>query len=165
MGSNYRSLLVRISNQITQANLEKWKFLCSDDIEEGELEEINSTLKLFKALERRELLAIDELSLLRELLENIECIQLVREVDDFISRRQLELLGLKRKQGTPCRKNHPNVEPDCRETELAAACEYEGQVLYKISSFKYWNIFSVPHASSSYYSHQQSLILRWLKIS
>ena len=124
MGSNYRSLLVRISNQITQANLEKWKFLCSDDIEEGELEEINSTLKLFKALERRELLAIDELSLLRELLENIECIQLVREVDDFISRRQLELLGLKRKQGTPCRKNHPNVEPDCRETELAAACEY-----------------------------------------
>lgn len=170
MDSNYRPLLLRISNHITKANLEKLKFLCSDAIEEGELEEINSPLKLFKALERRQLLAIDELSLLRGLLISVECIQLVRELDDFISRREVELLGLKRlsqkrKQGTLCRKNHPSAEPDCRETGLAAACEYEGQVLYIISSFKYWKTLSVPHASSSYYYHQQSLILRWLKIS
>lgn len=130
MDSNYRPLLLRISNHITKANLEKLKFLCSDAIEEGELEEINSPLKLFKALERRQLLAIDELSLLRGLLISVECIQLVRELDDFISRREVELLGLKRlsqkrKQGTLCRKNHPSAEPDCRETGLAAACEYD----------------------------------------
>ena len=144
MDSNYRPLLLRISNHITKANLEKLKFLCSDAIEEAELEEITSSLKLFKALERRELLAIDELSLLRELLTSIECSQLVIEVDDFISRRELELLGLKRlcqkrKQGTPCRKNHtrPSVEPGCTEKGLAAACGYEGK----------------PHASSSFSSH------------
>ena len=174
MDSNYRPLLLRISNHITKANLEKLKFLCSDAIEEGELEEINSTLKLFKALERRELLAINELSLLRELLISVECIQLVRELDDFISRRELELLGLKRlcqkrKQGTPCWTNHPSVEPDYRsyrETGLAAACEYDsGQVLYKISSFN-WNTLFTTCFKLFYISVFISPAvndLRWLK--
>ena len=67
MGSNYRNyrtLLLRISDHFTEGNLEKLKFLCSDDIEEGELEEIKSPLKLFKALERRKMIAVDDLSFL-----------------------------------------------------------------------------------------------------
>ena len=94
MGSNYRTLLLRISDNITDKCLEKLKFLCSDDIKEGELEEISSPLKLFKALERRELIGVDDLSFLRELLTNVKCFRLATEVDDFISRREIELLIL-----------------------------------------------------------------------
>lgn len=107
MGSNYRTPLLRISDNITEKNLEKLKFLCSDDIKEGELEEISSPLKLFKALERRELIRVDNLSFLRELLANIKCFKLATEVDDFISRRELELLIL------DFRKERLENKPEC----------------------------------------------------
>ena len=61
MGSSYRNLLLQIAENVTPKILEDLKFLCLDDIEEGELEQISSPLKLFKALERRELLGINDL--------------------------------------------------------------------------------------------------------
>lgn len=132
MGSNYRTFLLRISENVTLENLEKLKFLCSDDIEEGELEKIILPLQLFKALEKRELITIDSLSFLRELLANVKCFQSVTEIDDFTLRRELELLALtkqrgKIKQGYPrcvrvegatCRENQQN-EPDSKERGFA----------------------------------------------
>lgn len=107
--------------------MEKLKFLCSDGIEEGELEEINSPLKLFKALERRKMIAIDDLSFLQQLLTNVNCIQLATTVEEFTLRRELELLGLNKQSqkmnqvsgsagnvgmvGAPCRGSHKGVEP------------------------------------------------------
>lgn len=128
MCSNYLTLLLRISDHITDANLEKLKFLCSDAIEERELEDISSPLKLFKALQKRELLSIDNLSFLRALLSSVHCSQLVNEVDDFIERRHLELLALDRlcrkgKQQIPCSRYSPKAEPCFRETGSAEACE------------------------------------------
>ena len=94
MGSSYRNLLLQIAENVTPKILEDLKFLCLDDIGEGELEQISSPLKLFKALERRELLGINDLSFLQDLLTNVKCIQLAKEVKDFTLRRELELLGL-----------------------------------------------------------------------
>ena len=135
MGSNYRTFLLRISENVTLENLEKLKFLCSDDIEEGELEKIILPLQLFKALEKRELITIDNLSFLQELLANVKCFQSVTEIDDFTLRRELELLALtkqrgKIKQGYPrcvrvegatCSENQQN-EPDSKERGFAV-CE------------------------------------------
>lgn len=75
MGSSYRNLLLQIAENVTPKILEDLKFLCLDDIEEGELEQISSPLKLFKALERRELLGINDLKFLQDLLTNVKCIQ------------------------------------------------------------------------------------------
>lgn len=94
MGSSYRNLLLEIAEDLTPKILEDLKFLCLDDIGEGELEQISSPLKLFKALERRELLGINDLSFLQDLLTNVKCIQLANKVKDFTLRRELELLGL-----------------------------------------------------------------------
>lgn len=114
--------------------MEKLKFLCSDGIEEGELEEINSPLKLFKALERRKMIAIDDLSFLHQLLTNVNCIQLATTVKEFTLRRELELLGLNKQSqkvnqisgsagnvgmvGAPCRGGHKGVEPDSKDGGL-----------------------------------------------
>ena len=94
MGSSYRNLLLQIAENVTPKILEDLKFLCLDDIDEGELEQIASPLKLFKALERRELLGINDLSFLEDLLKNVKCIQLAGKVKDFTLRRELEVLVL-----------------------------------------------------------------------
>lgn len=138
MASKFRILLLRISDHITVGNLEKLKFLCSDVIEEGELEEMNSPLKLFKALERRELVGVDNLLFLRELLANVKCFQMATEVDDFTLRREIELTGLKEQRqkqrcsrcvevdGTHCSGNdHPKCdESDIRERGSAVPSEH-----------------------------------------
>ncbi|XP_068744238.1 uncharacterized protein [Montipora capricornis] len=102
MGSNalsYRTLLLRISENITASDLEKLKFLCLDFIPDGELETIDSALKLFKALERRSKLAENDLTFLCYLLTNVNCLRLSQAIGDFVTRRELESLGLKTQMG------------------------------------------------------------------
>lgn len=129
---HFRSFLLQISDDITKEKLEQIKYLCSDDIPERDLESISSPWQLFKDLERRQMIGIDNLSFLRKLLTDVMCLQLVTKIDDFTSRREVELLCLKtqRRQANcqqEIRKNrrfecvplggvlrgiHP---PDCRE--------------------------------------------------
>lgn len=102
MGSNalsYRTLLLGISENITASDLEKLKFLCLDFIPDGELETIDSALKLFKALERRSKLAENDLTFLCYLLTNVNCLRLSHAIGDFVTRRELESLGLKTQMG------------------------------------------------------------------
>ena len=60
-----------------------------DFISEGKLETITSPLQLFKELERLKMMDIDNLSFLRELLENVTCLELVGRLNDFILQRKL----------------------------------------------------------------------------
>ena len=99
METDFRSFLLRLSNDITKETLEKMKYLCLDDIPERDLENISSPLQLFKDLERRQMIGIDNLSFLRKLLSDVMCLSLVTIVDDFTSRREVELLGLKKQRG------------------------------------------------------------------
>ena len=60
-----------------------------DFISEGKLETITSPLQLFKELERLKIMDIDNLSFLKELLENVTCLELEGRLNDFILRRKL----------------------------------------------------------------------------
>lgn len=97
--NSYRTFLLQISDHITEGKLRQLKYLCSDDIPEGDLEMIRSPLDLFRQLERREMIGIDNLSFLQQLLSDVTCVQLAKKVGDFISRREVELLCLKIQRG------------------------------------------------------------------
>ena len=49
--SNFRSLLLQLSNSLTRKELQELKFLCGDVVPRDKLETINHGLKLFDALE------------------------------------------------------------------------------------------------------------------
>ena len=49
--SNFRSLLLQLSNSLTRKELQELKFLCGDVVPRDKLETINHGLKLFVALE------------------------------------------------------------------------------------------------------------------
>ena len=112
--NNFKTFLLRLSDHITERKLSELKYLCSDYIPEGDLEKISSPLDLFRELQRRQMIGIDNLSFLQELLSDVMYIQLANKVGDFILRRELELLCLKevRKiEGVPVsmagsRRNH-----------------------------------------------------------
>ncbi len=135
--TSFRSFLLRISDDITKEKLEQIKYLCSDDIPERDLEIISSPLQLFKDLERRQMIGIDNLSFLQKLLTDVTCLQLVTKVDDFISRREVELFCLKTQRRQVNRqqeiRKNPKVEcvplcgvrgihpPDCIEGSLVTS--------------------------------------------
>ncbi|KAL9984602.1 hypothetical protein ACROYT_G006915 [Oculina patagonica] len=136
--TSFRSFLLRVSDDITKEKLEQIKYLCSDDIPERDLEIISSPLQLFKDLERRQMIGIDNLSFLQKLLTDVTCLQLVTKVDDFISRREVELFCLKTQRRQVNRqqeiRKNPKVEcvplcgvrgihpPDCIEGSLVTSC-------------------------------------------
>lgn len=96
--NNYRTFLLRISDHITDEKLRQLKYLCSDDIPEGDLEKINCPLDLIRDLQRRGKIEINNLSFLQQLLSDVMCVQLANKVGDFISRREVELLCLEKRR-------------------------------------------------------------------
>lgn len=114
METNYRTFLLRLSENITEEKLEQLKYLCMGEIPEGSLETINSPLQLFKDLERRQMIGIDNLSFLRQLLTDVMCLQLASRVDDFISRREVELFCLERqRQRLSCSRDPKDSRLEC----------------------------------------------------
>ena len=97
--NNFKTFLLRISENITEEKLRQLKYLCSDDIPEGDLEKISCPLELIRDLERRQKIGIDNLHFLQNLLLDVRCVQLANKVGDFISRRELELLWLEKRRG------------------------------------------------------------------
>lgn len=55
--SNYRSLLLDLSNSLTSTDLEQLKFLCRDVIPAGRAERINRPFEFFSALEQLNMLS------------------------------------------------------------------------------------------------------------
>ena len=80
--SNFRSLLLQLSNNLTRKELQALKFLCGDVVPRDKLEKINHGFELFEALENRhklsvrnrhflasKLIAVDRTDLSNQLLE------------------------------------------------------------------------------------------------
>lgn len=55
--SNYRSLLLELSNSLTTSDLQELKFLCGDVIPAGQAEKFTRAFELFSALEQRNMLS------------------------------------------------------------------------------------------------------------
>ena len=56
--SNFRSLLLQLSNSLTRKELQELKFLCGDVVPRGRLETINHGFELFEALEHLNKLSV-----------------------------------------------------------------------------------------------------------
>ena len=56
--SNFRSLLLHLSNSLTRKELQELKFLCGDVLSGLELQTINYGFQLFEALENRNELSV-----------------------------------------------------------------------------------------------------------
>lgn len=56
--SNFRSLLLQLSNNLTRKELQALKFLCRDVVPRDKLEKINHGFELFEALENLKKLSV-----------------------------------------------------------------------------------------------------------
>ena len=74
--SDFRLLLLEISNEITNADLAKLKFLCEDVIPSRTAEGISQPFELFRALEQRNLLSEQNREFLASKLSDVNCIPL-----------------------------------------------------------------------------------------
>jgi len=84
-GFQFDSLLLNISNQLAQKQLEDMKFLCRDFVGKRELERITSGIQLFQALTERGRLAADNTECLSQLLKHIHQRDLSDKLDNFES--------------------------------------------------------------------------------
>lgn len=74
--SDFRLLLLEISNEITHADLAKLKFLCEDVIPSRTAEGISQPFELFRALEQRNLLSEQNREFLASKLSDINRVAL-----------------------------------------------------------------------------------------
>ncbi|KAI4830277.1 hypothetical protein KUCAC02_001921 [Chaenocephalus aceratus] len=68
----FNSLLLDISNQLTEKQLEDLKFLCGDMLGKRELEKISSGVRLFQVLTERMKLGADNTDCLSRFLTQIQ---------------------------------------------------------------------------------------------
>lgn len=84
MGSmEFNAFLLKISNQLSEEQLNNMKFLCRDTIGKRDMEQIKTGIGLFQILTERRKLGTDDMGLLRELLTQIQRYDLVDEVKYF----------------------------------------------------------------------------------
>ncbi|XP_037306252.2 FAS-associated death domain protein-like [Pungitius pungitius] len=79
----FNKLLLDISNQLTQDQLDKMKFLLKDMVGKKELEKITSGTQLFQVLTERRQLGGDQTEYLSKLLQDIHRADLSDKLDNF----------------------------------------------------------------------------------
>ncbi|TNN52348.1 FAS-associated death domain protein [Liparis tanakae] len=84
-GLQFHSVLLDISNQLAQTQLEDMKFLCRDFVGKRELEKITSGTQLFQVLTERGRLAAGNTQFLSQLLTRIHRSDLSDKLDNFES--------------------------------------------------------------------------------
>ncbi|XP_033996830.1 FAS-associated death domain protein [Trematomus bernacchii] len=81
----FNSLLLDISNQLTEKQLEDLKFLCGDMLGKRELEKISSGVRLFLLLTERRKLGADNTDCLSRFLTQIQRQDLAERLESFES--------------------------------------------------------------------------------
>lgn len=81
----FKAVLLEISNQLTEDQLNKAKFLCQDDIGKRSMETIDSGTKLFTALSERGKLGPANTELLGRMLQQIRRDDLCQILDAFVT--------------------------------------------------------------------------------
>ena len=88
--SDFRLLLLEISNEITNADLAKLKFLCEDVIPSRTAEGISQPFELFSALEQRNLLSEQNREFLASKLSDVNRIALRNKLLGIQGKRVLK---------------------------------------------------------------------------
>ncbi|XP_029702371.1 FAS-associated death domain protein-like [Takifugu rubripes] len=81
----FKAVLLEISNQLTEDQLSKVKFLCQDHIGKRSLETIDSGTKLFTTLSERGHLSPDDTELLGQMLQKVGRDDLFQILDAFVT--------------------------------------------------------------------------------
>ena len=88
----YYDLIFEISTKIDVNQLERLVFMCTKKISEGSEGTIKSARGLFKELEKQDYLGIDRLENLKEMLEQMKKLSMIKKVEEFeIERRGAQL--------------------------------------------------------------------------
>lgn len=88
--SKFRAVLLEISNQLTEDQLTKVKYLCEGEIGKRSLEKIDSGTKLFTTLTERGKLGPDNTELLGQMLSDIGRDDLCQKLTAFVNRLSLQ---------------------------------------------------------------------------
>ncbi|XP_056318943.1 protein FADD [Danio aesculapii] len=78
----FRAMLLEISDKLTDDNVAKLKFLCTD-IGKKRLERINTGIELFECLIEKTAIGPENTELLRELLDKVGQRVLIEKIDDY----------------------------------------------------------------------------------
>lgn len=114
--SDYRVMLYKIHEDITQENLDKMKFLLENKLGRGQLEKCETALDVFAAMEKKDLISNANLNDLFNILQELD-LKLAEMVHTYTQRLQT------RSPLAPCPQpiNEPNIhrqlQPRLSETE------------------------------------------------
>ena len=87
----YKDLLNKIILELDELNdVELLVAVCREEISEESERQIQDVRSLFKELENKNYLAIDRLDILKKILTGMERIDLLKEVNEFVDRRNSE---------------------------------------------------------------------------
>lgn len=81
----FKALLLEISNQLSEDQLDKLKFLCQDEIGKRFMEKIDTGTKLFVMLTERGKLGANDTDLLGHLLSEIRRDDLLQKLNAFVN--------------------------------------------------------------------------------
>lgn len=96
----YRSFMVRFSNEFTDHDLTSLKYVLKDYIPAGRMEQLRTTLDVFSQLEERGLLGPRNLDVFLDLVEAMHQPQLLRMLKEFITWSKVKCMREKIKQFT-----------------------------------------------------------------
>ncbi|CAL8268063.1 unnamed protein product [Lota lota] len=92
--SPYRTLLYKLSENITENDLKSIKFLLKEDLQRSRLEPNVSTLEVFLAMERKDILSSSDLHRLEEVLQQV-CPVLLKDIEQFKASQSRKTLHFK----------------------------------------------------------------------
>ena len=81
--SSYRKLLIELSNALSTKDLEELAFAAEDFLPSGIIENTESALHLFTALQKDDKIGPTNLTLLQNMFETIGRVDLARRIQDF----------------------------------------------------------------------------------
>lgn len=86
--SDYRVMLYKIHDDVTQENLDKMKFLLENKLGRGQIEKCDTVLDVFAAMEKKDLMSNTNLNELYNLLQELD-VQLAEMVQTYTQRLRI----------------------------------------------------------------------------
>lgn len=114
--SDYRVMLYKIHDDITQENLDKMKFLLENKLGRGQIEKCVTALDVFAAMEKKDLMSNKNLNELYNILQELD-LQLAQMVHTYIQRLGIRSPLTPSPQSINEPNTHPRLQPRLSVTE------------------------------------------------
>ncbi|XP_049603062.1 caspase-8 [Syngnathus scovelli] len=135
--SNYRVMLYRVYDEITEENVKRMKFLLQDNIGRRQLEECNTVLDIFIEMEKVGLLSQSHLRELRSILEKVN-MQLALIVQQFEKAASAEA-------SNGFQNGAPPSETQFTGGQFSSDKDANAQLLFHSDQTEYYAMDHIPH--------------------